>query len=194
MKISNINFLNFKGLYYVQARKDMFKKPNQPLECESEFRDMIDFASNMYGSKPKEFTVYLESPGHEMALRALKKTTFSNCSVPWLNKNAKTRIFEGLKDGYYSFFVATDKDADEFSVLYEKKSLIKAVRNFSKIVNAANIYQETDKKLDVLQQFARLLDEEDESFFEDLKGRRKLLVKADSPDELVCKLSLNVVG
>ena len=142
MKINNINFSNFKGLYYVQARKDMFKKPNQPLECESEFRDMIDFASNMYGSKPKEFTVYLESPGHEMALRALKKTTFSNCSVPWLNKNAKTRIFEGLKDGYYSFFVATDKDADEFSVFYEKKSLIKAVRNFEALrILRRNFYQ-----------------------------------------------------
>lgn len=135
IQTNNSNYPNFKGTYIVQIPHKAFANPENIKECSklvgdqmsklmrpNKFLQKCNKLLNMFNSKlfcyPERFSYMFSKTGMDV--------NNMNNSIKWLRENTGLPVADVLRKNFHSFFIYTNKDAD--NVLKEITSACKNTR------------------------------------------------------------------
>lgn len=135
IQTNNSNYPNFKGTYIVQIPHKAFANPENIKECSklvgdqmsklmrpNKFLQKCNKLLNMFNSQvfcyPERFSYMFSKTGMDV--------NNMNNSIKWLRENTGLPVADVLRKNFHSFFIYTNKDAD--NVLKEITSACKNTR------------------------------------------------------------------
>ena len=191
MRINNTNSPQFKKTYIFQVPKSSLQKPNDLDYCLDVFAGSIKAAGKSQQKTAKAF-IFVENPGYSHAKRVLNYfPEYSNCSIHWLNQNAKTDIEGPFDENSVSFMVFTDEEYDKAVKTFNKNTNLKYCINM--LIDSFK--QKGKKEAPILNQLAkeaRYSEHLNEKALDIIGDSPALLVKTNDLKDLTQKIKLTI--